>query len=407
MKSLIFDFNPARYAYSRIIGSLYTGAYWGKLSALTYGEYPEPELPSDEWVRVRTSYCGICASDLHAIMLRGSMDSPTTPFISFPMVPGHEVTGTIERVGSKVIGLEEGARVAINPVLSCFTRGINPPCPACELGNVSLCRNFAEGDLPPGISIGLNRQINGGFSPYIVAHGMQCLKIPEDVSLEEAALMDPFSVSLHAILQNPPRTNDTALVYGCGMLGLSSIISLRTVCPQSHIVAVAKHSFQRELASRLGAHYVLNPGDDVIQKVADITRGKVYKTYRGRPVVMGGVAVVYDCVGSADTIETSLRLTGERGRVVIIGASTPRRFEWTPVWFREIALVGSMGGGAEHFRGRRLHTYELFIELLNQGRIDVKPLITHKYPLSQYKDAFHTCVNKQAAKSVKVLFDFT
>jgi len=123
--------------------------------------------------------------------------------------------------------------------------------------------------------------------------------------------------------------------------------------------------------------------------------------------VMGGVAIVYDCVGSADTIETALRLTDGKGKVVVIGVDTPKRFEWTPLWFREISLVGSMGAGVEHFRGRRMHTFEIFLELLWQKKIDVKPLVTHRFRLWQYKDAFKVCLNKQSSRSIKVLFDFT
>ena len=407
MEALKFDFKPLRFAYSKVFGKLYQGAYFGRLSALSYGEHPEPELPNDEWVKVRTVYSGICASDMHAIFLSGSLDNPTTPFISFPMVLGHEVVGTVERVGREVRGLDEGERVLIMPILSCVTRGIDPPCPPCEEGNVAVCRNFAEGSLPPGLIMGENSRINGAFASFVVAHQKQCLKIPEGVSFKDAVIADPFSTSLHAILQNPPNPGDNVLVYSLGTLGLSTVIALRTLYPDCHIIAVGRHAFQKDLASRLGAHNVLISGHGIFQEVAEILGGKVYKVYRGKPIVIGGVNIVYDCAGSADTIETSLRLIKEKGTVVLIGVASPKRFEWSPLWLREISLVGSMSAGADNYGGRTMNTFEIYLELIRDGIIDVKPLVTHKFRLEQYQQAFETCANKRLTKSIKVLFDFS
>lgn len=407
MKALSFDFKLARFIYSKIFGMLSPEAYFGRFSALRYSDHMEPELPGDDWVKIRTAYCGICASDLHAIFLNGSMDSPTIPFISFPMVLGHEIVGTIVETGNEVRELHKGERVVLVTLLSCVTRGIDPPCPACQEGNPGICRNFAEGNLPPGIMIGSNKKINGGFAPYVVSHYQQCTKIPNEVSLEEAVLADPFGVALHGILQNPPRSGDKVLVYGCGVLGLCAIISLRTLYPECHIIALGKYAFQRDLAAHYGAHTVVEPGADLFQIVAGITKGKLYKVRRGKPILMGGVHVIYDCVGSADTIETALRLTKERGKVILIGADVPKRFEWSPLWFREITITGSMAIGMENYQGERKHTFEIFLELLQDKRIDVKPLVTHRFKLAQYKDAFRTCIDKQSNESVKVVFDFT
>jgi threonine dehydrogenase-like Zn-dependent dehydrogenase len=334
------------------------------------------------------------------------MDNPTTPFVTFPMALGHEIVGTIEQTGPAVTEVRQGDRVVVNAMLSCVTRGIDPHCPHCQQGNVALCCNFAEGNLPPGLMIGSNKGLGGGFAPFVAAHERQCLRIPEGVSFDEAALADPFGVALRGILQNPPSSGETALVYSCGTLGLSAVIALRTLYPDVRVIAVAKYDYQRELAARFGAHEVLAPGASIFQEVAKVTGGKLYKPYRGKPILMGGVAVIYDCVGSADTIETGLRLAEGKGKVVVIGAEPPKRFEWSPIWFREISLVGSMAGGAEVFRGRTMHSFEVYLELLAEEAIDVKPLITHKFDLSDYREAFRTCVNKRSTGSVKVLFEF-
>ncbi|HEY49755.1 MAG TPA: alcohol dehydrogenase catalytic domain-containing protein [Dehalococcoidia bacterium] len=407
MKALRFEFSLPRLAYSKILGTFYKGAYFDRFSALRYADIPEPELPGHDWVKVRTVYCGICASDMHAILLNGSLDNPTQPFISFPMVLGHEIVGTVEEVGRKVDGLNKEERVLIYVMLSCVPRGIDPPCPACQEGDTALCRNFAEGNLPPGLLISTNSKVNGGFAPFVVAHHTQCFKIPEGVSFVEAVLGDPFGVSLHAIMQNPPRPGDRVLVYGLGTLGLSAIIALRTLYPECCVVAAGRHEFQKELAVSFGAHEVVEPGPGIFQDVAKITGGKVYQVRRGKPILMGGVDIVYDCVGSADTIETSLRLTREKGQVILIGADTPKRFEWSPLWLRDISLKGSMAIGANEYKGQKVHTFDIFLELLKDKKIDVKPLITHIFRLEQYKEALKTCMNKKSTKSIKVLFDLT
>ncbi len=407
MKALIFDFKIPRLAYSKIFGMLSQEAYFGRFSALRYVDYNEPDLPGDEWVKVKTDLCGICASDLHAIFLTGSMDSPITPFVSFPMPFGHEVVGTVEQTGKAVDNLVEGERVLIIPMLSCVTRGIDPPCPACQEGNVAICRNFAEGDLPPGLMMGANWKINGGFAPYVVAHRDHCLKIPEDVSFEDAVVADPFATSLHAILQNPPKPGDKVLVYSLGTLGLAAVMSLSALYPECHIIAAGRYPFQNELAKKYGAHEIIDSGDKIFSDVEKITGGKVYQVRRGRPILIGGVDIVYDCVGSAETIETSLRLTKEKGKVVLIGADIPKRFEWSPIWFREVTLVGSMAAGADDFQGKTIHTFARYLELVRDGVVDVKPFVTHKFRLEEYKEALRTCLDKRSTNSIKVVFDFT
>ena len=133
-----------------------------------------------------------------------------------------------------------------------------------------------------------------------------------------AVLTDPIAVTLRAVLRNPPQRGDTCLVIGCGILGLGGILCLRALHPDARVVAVAKHPFQQEAARRCGAHEVVSPGPekDLFERVAALTGGRLYRGYFGRPILMGGVARVYDCVGSATTIETGLRLAEGGGRVV-------------------------------------------------------------------------------------------
>lgn len=162
MKAVRFHSSVPRYLSSKVLGVFTRKAYYGGFSALTYEEVPEPTRPTEDWASVKTAFCGICRSDLMAIFLEGNLDSPLYPFISFPMILGHEIVGEVAEVSRNVEGLAPGDRVVIDPLLPCKTRDIFPPCHACQEGRYSLCENFAEGSLPPGFILGTNRRTGGG-----------------------------------------------------------------------------------------------------------------------------------------------------------------------------------------------------------------------------------------------------
>jgi threonine dehydrogenase-like Zn-dependent dehydrogenase len=125
------------------------------------------------------------------------------------------------------------------------------------------------------------------------------------------------------------------------------------------------------------------------------------------PWVHGGVHRVFDTVASARTLEAGLRVLRPRGTLVVVGVSTPARFEWTPLYFKEAHVVGSSGYGTEIFEGRRAPALELYVELVASGRIDPEGVLTHRFPLREYKDAFLTARSKGRSPAVKVAFDFS
>jgi len=337
------------------------------------------------------------------------MDNPMTAVISFPQVLGHEVVGTIERVGPGVRTRTAGERVVLNPWLSCAPRGIQPPCPACAEGQYSICRNFTRGILPPGIHTGNSSRATGGFAPLVPAHESMCIPIPASVSDEQAVLADPFSVSLHGILKRPPAPGATALVYGCGTLGLLAIAILRALYPATRVLAVARFAHQRALAERFGAAAVLPhaPARDIVERVAAETGAQIMTPWYGLPWLHGsGLDVVYDTVGLPETLEVGLRIAAARGAIVVTGVEVPRRFEWTPLYFKEISLIGSNAFGVEEFEGRRRHSMEIYLALVASGRIDVTPLLTHRFALEEWRAAFLACGEQGKSGAVKVLFEY-
>lgn len=408
MRALVFRHGVARQIITKALSVASPRALVGRFAPMQLEEIPEPSLPGDDWLVIRTGLCGICGSDAKQVFLNGSPDNPMTAVISFPQVLGHEVVGRVATVGPAVRDRRPGDRVVLNPWLSCAPRGIVPPCPACANGDFSICDNFTRGRIPAGIHTGNSSAATGGFAPLVPAHESMAIPVPDDVSDEAAVLADPFSVSLHGILKRPPTPGRACLVWGCGTLGLCAIAILRSLHPESPVVAVARYSHQRRLAESLGATLVLDhrPVARVIEDVGRFTSAEPLRPWYGLPMLNGGVDVVYDTVGLPQTIEAGVRIVRPRGAIVVTGVEIPRRFEWTPLYFKEISLVGSNAFGEEDFEGGRKHAMEIYFDLLRAGRVDPTPILTHRFPLSSWREAFLACFDQGASGAVKVLFDY-
>ena len=407
MRALVFEHRLPRLVATRVLAALTPRAYVGPTAPIRMRELPDPVLPGDDWLVLRTRLCGICGSDAKQVFLDGALDNPMTALISFPQVLGHEVVATVERVGPAVRERRPGDRVVLNPWLSCAPRGL-PPCAFCARGEYAQCRRFAEGRLAPGIHHGNSSTATGGFAELLPAHESQCIPVPQAIDDEAAVLADPFSVSLHAVLREPPPETGTVLVYGCGTLGLLTIAILRALHPRVRVLAVARFPHQAALAEKLGAARVFahRPARGLLEALALETGAALQEPWRGLPMLNGGADAIYDSVASAETLEVSLRAAAPRARLVLTGVATPRRFEWTPLYFKEVAIVGSNAFGLETFEGERKHAMEWYFALLGRRSLDVPPIVTHRYPLSRWREAFLACSDQGGSGAVKVLFDF-
>lgn len=417
MEALTFRYSMPRFAFARLFGWFSPRAYLGFGGPTQLEQIPEPALLGDDWTIVRTAQCGICGSDVKQVFLNANFDNPLTALISFPQVLGHEAVGVIERVGPGVKARQVGERVVVNPWLSCAPRGIEPPCDACQRGQYPLCAHFTDGALAPGMHAGNSREVTGGYAPLLPAHESQLFPIPDSVSFDQAVLADPFSVCLHAILKAPPAGGALALVYGAGVLGLLSVAVLRVLYPAARVAVVARYPHQAELARQLGAERVIRTRDPaaVVEGVADMVGARVHRPPpAGLPLVAGhalpwllrGVDVIYDTVGSAETLEVGVRVADPRAPIVVTGVGMPARFEWTPLYFKEIKLLGSNAFGLEEVGGVRLHAMEHYLLLVGEGKFDASSLISHRFRLEQFQEAFLVMHSKARHNAVKAVFDF-
>ena len=396
MKALVFRHNLAREAASAIGGRVDRRAFVSRFAPVRLEEVSELPLPGGDWVRVETTFSGLCGSDVKQILLNGSRDNPLTALVSFPHVLGHEVVGR---------RIDTGARVVLNPWLSCGPRGIDPPCPACRDGRYPWCRNFRSGDLPVSIHIGNCAAAAGAHAERFAAHASQLFAIPDGVSDEAAVLADPVSVSLRSILLAPPPAGQAVMVYGSGTLAFAVIALLRHLYPATEVWAVTRPGARAALATRFGAAAVLSSApDELVAQVARRVGASPLVPWSKRDWLQDGPAVVYDTIGSVETVETSLRLLATGGTLVVSGVEPPKRFEWTPLYFKELRVVGSNGFGVEEVGDVAKHAMAHYFDFISDG-FDLTPVITHRFPLERWDEAVLALKDSRRTGAVKVLLE--
>lgn len=414
MKALVYDVKADDIIHLIQESAQSKEAFLGEHSPIRLQDIPDPEVRFPDWVLIRTKLCGICGSDSKQVFIDfEGIDSPLATLASFPQVMGHEVVGTVERVGAEVKDVRPGQRVVLNPWLSCAPRGIAPVCEMCADGQYSLCVNFKRGRLAPGIHTGTCRDASGGYAAVLPAHESMAIPVPDGVSDEEAVLADPFSVSLHSILWHPPAKGDIVVVYGCGTLGLCAIEILNKLF-DAKIYAITRFDHQARLARQLGAIDCIpwQPTEQIVERFAEITGAREVlppiEGTGGLAMLHGtrGVRVVYNTVGTAESVSVAVRIAGPRSTVVMSGVDTPARFEWSPHYFKEVNLVGSNAFGVEELNGKRQHAMRHYFDLVREKRVDVTPILTHRFRLEQYKDAFRAAHEQGESGAVKVLFEF-
>jgi threonine dehydrogenase-like Zn-dependent dehydrogenase len=410
-KSIQFIRSAPRWLIVRGLAGRASRIATGALSCIKFAETPPPELPTAQWVRINTHVSGICGSDLSTVACSGS--PYFSPFVSTPFVLGHEIMGRIIETGADVPRCwRSGMRVVIEPALGCEVRGIERRCRACLQGWYAHCERICDGSIRAGIQTGYCASTGGGWSDStLVAHYSQLHLLPESVSDKEGVLAEPLACSLHAALQAPAAKSSTLLVIGCGTIGLLAIWAYRRMGGKGRVLAAARHLHQARMARQLGADdsCVGRDSDELYRWVLENSgseAGRLFRPELGKPVVLGGVDFVMECVGSSQAIDDALRLTRSRGTVVLVGMpGIGRGIDWTSAWHKELRVQGAYAyGWEERADGGRVKTMQLAIELIESGEKALEPLVTSRFALEEYRAALDHAFNAGRCGAFKTVF---
>eukprot|EP00249_Psilotum_nudum_P016325 c25767_g1_i1 orf=1242-2354(+) len=321
-------------------------------------------------VRVRMKAVGICGSDVHYLKHLRCADF----VVKEPMVIGHECAGVVDDIGSDVKHLAVGDRVALEPGIACGR------CSLCKEGFYNLCPDMQFFATPP---------YHGSLSNYVVHPADLCFKLPENMSMEEGAMCEPLSVGVHACRRAGAGPHTKVLIMGAGPIGLVTMLAARAF-GALRIVVVDVDGNRLAMAKKLGADetvVVSTDGKDVDQEVLNVQ------------AAMGeNIDLAFDCVGMEKTMATALKATRSGGRVCLIGmAHSEMTVPLThAAAAREVDIYGC-------FRYR--NTYPMCIDLISTGKIDVRPLITHRFGFTQkdVEEAFET--SARGGDAIKVMFN--
>lgn len=399
MKTMYLDVSVPRILFTRALARVWRGAYFAPTSCLHFGQFPDPPLPAPDWVRVKNSMCGICGSDLHQLLTDADLDVAPVALPSHQRTfLGHEMIGVITEAGAEVENLRIGDRVVRwGRGDDCIARGLGALCPACARGHRVLCENASD-----------TREfhlVGGGFGDSYISPARVLLPVPGALCDKQAILIEPAAVAIHAVSRRIPQPRERVLVLGCGVIGFLVIQVLRAIEPNCEITALAEFEWQAELASEFGAAHTVLVNENGYRRVAELTGAKLYAPHAGNKMLLGGFDVVFDIVGIPQTLNNALRWTRANGTVVLVGVNLHRmKLDVTPVWYQEVNLIGAVGHDIVTYKEQRISTFELAMRWMLDGKIKTEKLVTHRFPLGEYRKAFQAALNKKESRSIKVAF---
>lgn len=306
-------------------------------------EKPHPE-PHEVLIKVKV--VGICGSEIAAY--RG-----THPYRVPPVVSGHELAGNIVALGDEVQGFQIGQKVTVEPQISCGK------CIYCKSGSYNLCSSK--------IVLG-TREWPGPLGEYIVAPVESLYKLPEGISYEAGAFVEPLAVGVHAVRMADVRGDDNVLIAGSGSIGLSILGAVRE-CTDGKIICSDIRSFNLRLADELGADVTV-----------DANRSDFLETIRG--IIEGGVDIAFVSVESTSAFEQCFQSVRKKGKIIIVAVFS----EKVPVNFWDLLL------NEKTMMGTLMYTREDFEKSLNMIASEEflpQKIITHRFPIEQVGEAFN------------------
>jgi len=325
----------------------------------------ETPKPQEGQVLVRVRRAGICGSDIHYFS-HGRVGSfvPKRPFTL-----GHEIAGEIAEVGAGVDPAIIGQRVAVDPSMPCGR------CEFCRGGRYNLCINMRFYG-----SASTDPHVDGGFADYVIAPAINCHRVPEGFSWGEAAMTEPLSVCVHALMRAGNLAGKSVLVTGGGAIGQLTALAARAFGARTVVLADIAE-FPRQLAVQLGADGAIDAS------AADVVE-------HGLALVPGGFQIVMEAAGSAKAVPLAIALARRGATIVQIGTlPVEMSAPLNAIMAKELSYLGSF---------RFANVFGTALDLMASGRIDVKPLINATYPMDQMDAAMARAVGKDAVIKVQV-----
>ena len=320
-------------------------------------EVEEPRC-GDNQVKVEVGFCGICGTDLHVYH---------DTFRNYPpVILGHEFSGTVVEVGKDVDQVEAGDRITVLPA-SAVTCG---SCVYCRTGHFMFCPRRR----------GMGHGVNGALARYAVVRQDQAYKVPPDLSLEESALCEPFAAAVQPVAElSGVKLGDVALVSGPGPIGLLCLKLLAADGIKTIVASTGEDRLRSEAARSMGASRVVDvDAEDLQEAVLEETSG-------------AGVDVAFECAGvapSARNCLAALRPLGTYVQVGIFGKEVS--LDLDTIIYKQLVFKGSVGYTAR--------TWDRVVKILQQKRIRLADLVSHKLPLERWKEGFDLCTQKAALK---------
>jgi L-iditol 2-dehydrogenase len=329
--------------------------------ALVELETPSPDRGE---VLVRSHVAGVCRTDLE--MLHGGLTDPR--WVHFPLVPGHEWSGTVAELGEGVTDLEVGVRVVCEGMIPCHR------CRRCKEGNTQLCLNYDQ--------IGFTRP--GGYGEFVRVPRHVVHRLPDSVSFAAGTLVEPAACVLRGLERGRPRPGDTIGVIGVGTLGSLAVTLARLYSPGA-LVAYGVREEELTFARALGA--------DATAHVAE--QDPVAATHE---LLGGGLDLVIETAGASAAVDLATRLVRPGGRVVLLGIAGEGKTLEIPadrIMFADMDVVGSCSYPTS--------AWSSVVRLLEHGLLDLDQIVTHRFPTDRFEEAFALMDNRQGVVAKVVL----
>lgn len=332
-------------------------------------EIKDSEMPvfGPDDLLIEIKHVGICGSDLH--FYRDLTENGKSNF-NYPVVLGHECAGVVAGVGKKVYGFNIGDRVAVEPGVPCMK------CEYCMNGRYNLCINMNFMACPPWEL--------AAFHKYISHPAMMCVKLPENMSTLEGALVEPLAVGMHAAIRGGVKPGLTILILGSGCIGLTTLLCCKALGAGTVYIADV---FDKRLnkAKELGAKDTINSNKtELVAKIMELS-GNI------------GVDIVFEAAGNPVTAELTQKVVKRGGKIVIVGnVHSDVSFNLLKIGTREIDIVGIF---------RYCNNYPMLVNAISSGIIDVKPICTDIYPFDKIQTGFDDA-DKRKMEVVKAVIEF-